>query len=449
MPSGCLRVPARACTRGDCRRWAGWLLGIILRLVRTFSVVGSWDLGSEAEMEHRRQQGRGPLAAHAEGFAAEMSRRGYSPSAVHLRLWLLHSLSRWLEEQDLAPSELTSQHVERFVADRRARGLKSWVSLRSLALPMEYLCSVGVVAPPAEPLRDGPVEGVLAGYRRYLVMERGLAATTIADYEVVARLFLTRRVAAAGLDLFGLSGGDVLAFARAECSRRRTPSAQHAMAALRSLLRYLHVAGLTGSPLAAAVPAIAGRHGGLPKGLSAGEAARLLASCDRRRPVGLRDYAILLLLVRLGLRAGEVAAMRVADVDWRAGEILVRGKGDRQDRLPLPVDVGDALVNYVQRGRAGDAGPSMFARVIAPRGPLRPTGVEAVVHDACVRCGMVPVGAHRLRHTAATGMLRAGGSLPEIAQVLRHRRLETTAIYAKVDRAAVRPLAPPWPGSAR
>ena len=199
MPSGCLRVPARVCTRGDCRRRAGWLLGIILRLVRTFSVVGSWDLGSEAEMEHRRQQGRGPLAVYAEGFAAEMSRRGYSPSAVHLRLWLLHSLSRWLEEQDLAPSELTSQHVERFVADRRARGLKSWVSLRSLALPMEYLCSVGVVAPPAEPLRDGPVEGVLAGYRRYLVMERGLAATTIAEYEVVARLFLTRRVAAAGL----------------------------------------------------------------------------------------------------------------------------------------------------------------------------------------------------------------------------------------------------------
>jgi len=397
-------VPARACTGGDCRRWAGWLLGIILGLVRTFSVVGSWDLGSEAEMEHRRQQGRGPLAAHAEGFAAEMSRRGYSPSAVHLRLWLLHSLSRWLEEQDLAPSELTSQHVERFVTDRRARGLKSWVSLRSLALPMEYLRSVGVVAPPAEPLCDGPVEGVLAGYRRYLVMERGLAATTIADYEVVARLFLTRRVAAAGLDLFGLSGGDVLAFARAECSRRRTPSAQH---------------------------------------------ARLLASCDRRRPVGLRDYAILLLLVRLGLRAGEVAAMRVADVDWRAGEILVRGKGDRQDRLPLPVDVGAALVNYVQRGRGGDAGPSMFARVNAPRGPLRPTGVEAVVHDACVRCGMVPVGAHRLRHTAATGMLRAGGSLPEIAQVLRHRRLETTAIYAKVDRAALRPLAPPLPGSAR
>ncbi len=175
--------------------------------------------------------------------------------------------------------------------------------------------------------------------------------------------------------------------------------------------------------------------------------ARLLASCDRRRAVGRRDYAILLLLSRLGLRAGEIAALRLEDVDWRAGELLVRGKGDRHERLPLPADVGAAIVSYLQhRGRQEVR--ELFVRVNAPHGALRSSAVRAVVHDACVRAGIEPVGSHRLRHTAATAMLRAGASLPEIAEVLRHRRLETTTIYAKVDRAALRELAPAWPGGA-
>ena len=174
--------------------------------------------------------------------------------------------------------------------------------------------------------------------------------------------------------------------------------------------------------------------------------ARLLASCDRRRTVGRRDYAILLLLVRLGLRAAEVAAIGLEDVDWRRGEILIRGKRERHDVLPLPVDVGEAIVSYLQR-RGRSEWPALFVRVTAPAGPLTNDAVRGVVHDACVRAGVAPVGAHRLRHTAATGMLREGASLPEIAQVLRHREIKTTAIYAKVDRARLRPLAKPWPGA--
>lgn len=213
------------------------------------------------------------------------------------------------------------------------------------------------------------------------------------------------------------------------------------MSALRSLPRYLHLAGLTGGGLVDAVPAIAAPYCGVSKSLSAAEVTAMLDSCNCYRPVGLRDYAILLLLVRLGLRTGEVAAVQVNDVDWRSGQILIRGKGDRHELLPLPEDVGQALVEYPQHGRPSDPGASIFARVKAPRGSLTATGVRAVVHDACVRANMAPVGAHRLRHTAATSMLRAGGSLPEIAQVLRHRRLETRTICAKVDRAALGALA--------
>lgn len=393
---------------------------------------------------------RGALAPRASGFQAELARRGYAPESVRRRLWQLDHLSRWLEAEGLAPGELTPARVDEFLEARRARGYRTWVSPRSMVLPLDYLREIGVVPMGAPAVAEGPLEELLGAYRRYLACERGLAESTIADYERVARLFLSERLGAGGPWLEQLSTADVTGFLARECPGRSVPSAKYLVVALRSLLRYLHVAGLTPVSLVWAVPAVAGRRGGaLPRGLEPATVARLLASCDRRRTVGRRDYAILLLLVRLGLRAGEVAALRLEDVDWRRGEVLIRGKGDRQERLPLPADVGEALAGYLRRRRPRDGSRALFVRVIAPRGrALRASAVCAVVHDACVRAGIAPVGAHRLRHTAATGMLRAGGSLPEIAEVLRHRRLETTAIYAKVDRAALRALAQHWPGGA-
>lgn len=173
---------------------------------------------------------------------------------------------------------------------------------------------------------------------------------------------------------------------------------------------------------------------------------RLLSSCDRRRTVGRRDHAILLLLFRLGLRAGEVAAITLDDIDWRAGEFLVRnGKGGRQERLPLPADVGEAIVSYLQRrSRTGER--ALFLRVVAPKGAIRGSAVSAVVRLACKRAGLSPsVGSHALRHTAAIEMLRAGATLQEIGEVLRHQEPRTTARYAKVDRKTLRRLARPWP----
>jgi site-specific recombinase XerD len=322
---------------------------------------------------------------------------------------------------------LTDERAEWFLDARRSAGRVTWVSSRCLALLLEYLREVGAVPESVPAVAGDAVDELLGRYREYLVLERGLASRTIVEYQRTARLFLDEQ-RSAGLER--LTAADVSGFLARECPRRTVPGARHLVSDLRPLLRFLHVAGLIEMPLVWAVPGVADlRDRSLPRGLEPKVVARLLASCDRRRTVGRRDYAIVLLLVRLGLRAAEVAAIELGDLDWRRGEILVRGKRNRHDLLPLPVDVGEAIVSYLKR-RGRSEWPVVFVRVTAPAGPLSNDAVRGVVHDACVRAGVAPVGAHRLRHTAATGMLREGASLPEIAQVLRHREIKTTSIYA-------------------
>lgn len=386
---------------------------------------------------------RGPLAPWAAGFERWLAARGYARSSVRERVRQLARLSGWLEREGLAVWELNEQSAELFVAARREAGCVTWVTSRCMELPLAYLREVGAVSPAVAVASEGPWTGLLVGYRDYLVQERGLAPLTVVGYVRAARLFLEQQQPGR---LESLTAADVSGFLARECPRRSVSGARELVAGLRPLLRYLHVAGLIGAPLVWAVPGVADlRDRSLPRGVEPQVVTGLLASCDRRRTVGRRDYAILLLLVRLGLRAGEVAAMQLEDLDWRAGEILVRGKGDRHDRLPLPVDVGQALVSYLQR-RGSSQFRAVFLRMHAPAGALTRRGVCGVVYDACVRGGLAPVGAHQLRHTAATAMLRQGATLAEIAQVLRHREIKTTASYAKVDRSRLRPLAMPWPG---
>jgi site-specific recombinase XerD len=256
-------------------------------------------------------------------------------------------------------------------------------------------------------------------------------------YGPVARLFLAEREGPDGLELEQLSAADVTRFLTRECPKRSVSGVRDMVCALRSLLRYLHLAGLIEAPLVWAVPSVADlRDRTLPRGLEPASVKELLASCDRRTLLGRRDYAILVLLARLGLRAGEVAAIQLNDVDWRGGLLLVRGKGSRQDVLPLPVDVGEAIVSYLRRRPRCEC-RALFLRVTAPRRELDRSTIGWVVRAACDRAGLPRVGAHRLRHTAATEMLRQGASLAEIGQVLRHREQKTTAIYAKVDRKAL------------
>jgi site-specific recombinase XerD len=392
---------------------------------------------------------RGPLEAFVPGFSVELARLGYTPVSASLQLNLMAHLSGWLTAEGLDAAGLSDEAVERFMAGRRADGFTNHRTARSLAPLLGYLRSLGAAAPSVGPPPDA-VELLLDSYRVFLLSQRGLASSTVEVYVRSVRPFIATRQASGGLALDTLTPGDVTAFVQAANACRRPTTAALVMTALRSLLVFLHVAGLVPTPLQAAVPLAARwRLAGLPKSLTPGEVQRLLAACDRRTRLGRRNYAMLLVLIRLGLRAGEVAALGLDDIDWRAGEIVVRGKGDRLERLPLPVDVGEAIAGYLRCGRPAIAlDRRVFIRVRAPHRGLPPAAVSDVVASVAARAGLEGfVGAHKLRHTTATSMVAAGATLADVGQVLRHRRLMTTAIYAKVDRDGLRLVARAWPGS--
>jgi integrase/recombinase XerD len=385
----------------------------------------------------------GPLQEYAPGFAAELAGLGYTAGSASVQMLTVAHLSRWLAAEGLDAAGLTPLVAERFLADRRAAGYTRHLSPEALAPLLGFLRRLGAVPlPPGLPGPGTPAEVLLGRYRACLAGERGLAPSTVSHYMAEARLFLGR---VPGADLGGLAdlaAAQVSGFVAAECRGRGTGSAKMLVTALRSLLRFLFADGLLAADLEGAVPAVAGwRAAGLPKALPAGHVAALLGSCDRGTAAGRRDFAVLMLLARLGLRACEVAALDLDDVSWRAGEIVIRGKGRRDERMPLPADVGEALAGYLRYGSR-----AVFVRALAPAGPLSAGAVKAVVRRACRRAGLAEAGAHRLRHTAATQMLRAGSPLAEIGQVLRHRSAATTAIYAKADHAALAALALPWPG---
>jgi integrase/recombinase XerD len=393
----------------------------------------------------------GPLAAFAAGFAGELARQGYTPHSVRFQMRLMAHLSRWLMGEGLDVGDLRTTEVERFLCARRAAGHRHHLSIKAMRPMLDYLCGLGAApTPPPPSTPSSPVEVALERYRSYLTVERGLGNATARGYVDAVRPFLRGRVSPDGLalDLEHLRAADVIAFVVARCPHQSRGAAKMTVTALRSLLGFLHVDGAIERSLATAVPSVAGRRlAGLPKGLEPAQVRRLLASCDSSTWNGCRDIAILTMLVRLGLRAGEVATLRLDDIDWRAGEIVVRGKANCTERLPLPTDVGEAVAAYLRCGRPASAqGRTVFVRIKAPHRTLSSSGVSNVVAAAARRAGLGRIHAHRLRHTAATQMLRAGASLPEVGQILRHRRALTTAIYAKVDREALRTIARPWPG---
>ena len=285
---------------------------------------------------------------------------------------------------------------------------------------------------------------VVEAYRDWLVTERSLAPSTIRYYVAGARLFVSecRRD-----DLQSLTLDEVTTFMVRHCPQLAVGSAKKLATGLRSFLGYLHLQGLTDHQLAQAVPAPPRSQEGLPRWMASPELEALLAASDDQSAIAARDHAILVMLVRLGLRAAEVAGLSLDDIDWHAGEITVRGKGACIEALPLPVDVGEALVAYLKHGRAKTSCRAFFLRAGAPVG-LSTTEVAGVVRRAAARAGLSSIGPHRLRHSAATAMLRAGASLDEVGQVLRQRDPVVTAHYAKVDFVALRQLAAPWPGDA-
>jgi integrase/recombinase XerD len=395
--------------------------------------------------EPSRVRVTGPLEPFAEGFIADLEEAGYRPAAAAVQVRVLAHLSGWMRDEQVSPGQLRELELERFRREHLAR----FASVRGagLAVVLGYLRGLGVV-PAVKSRALTAADELLEQFRRYLTVERGLSVGTVRGYVDIVRPFVESRVTSTGVvDLWELSPADVLGFLLAETGRRSRKSAKLLVSALRSLLGFWHVQGLVGRPLAGAVPSVAGwRLQGLPRALEADQVRALLDSCDRSTVAGIRDFAISTMLVRLGMRRGEVAALRLDDIDWRAGEIIVRGKGQRIERLPLPADVGEAIAVYLRDARPpGFPGREVFVRIKAPRAPLTAGGVTQVVVSASKRAGIGEVTAHRLRHTAATELLRQGAPLQEIGELLRHRSVLTTAIYAKVDRDRLRELARPWP----
>lgn len=390
----------------------------------------------------------GALAGHVDGYRAWLAGHGYTAQTARHLLRDLGQVGLWLSRNGLDVAGLDEAQLEMHVADLRRAGRRRVCGPRGLVPLLTYLRESGVVPEPQVIL--SPADALLTRYRSWMESERGLSASTMLRYEKTARRFLAEQATPGGVFApAGLTGADLSAFLLRECARVSAGSAKGRVAELRSLMRFLHLHGVIAAELGAAVPPVGGwRFASVPPVMAPGDVQRLLDHTPRHDPVGVRDYAILLLVARLGLRSIEVARLLLDDVDWRCGEIVVRGKARREDRLPLPADAGEAVVAYLSGARPRVPSRHVFLTCKAPRGPIRADLVGDVVERACLRAGSPRVGPHRLRHALAAEMLRQGAALTAIGQVLRHQDLATTALYAKVDFSALRAVAQPWPGGA-
>ena len=395
----------------------------------------------------------GPIGPHLESFAALISRQGYCQRSGWLKVRLVADLSRWLYRRQRSLQKLDETWTAAFLQARWQRIARCAGDLATMTLLLRHLRQTEVVAPSSPASVRGDIALIGRDYEGFLLEERSLTRSSVDQYLAVARRFLSHCFPNGKVYLARLCAEHVTDFVSQDAANLGHRTVQLAASVLRSFLAFLFQKGRISTNLSSAVPRVAGRSlSQLPRYLEQEQVGQVLRSCDRRRKVGKRDYAILLLLARLGLRAGEVVRLTLDDLDWHAGELLVRGKGARVDRLPLLQDVGQALADYLQKGRPECSSRRLFIQCKAPyEGFARAGSVSSLVRAALERAQLCPQnkGAHLLRHSLATGMLRNGASLAQIGQVLRHQLPQTTEIYAKVDLDALRRLALPWLGGGR
>lgn len=389
----------------------------------------------------------GPLEDHAPAVAEELARVGYTAFSAGQHMAFVAHLSRWMGRKHLSVGDLTVEVLEMYFSSRRAAGYVNYWTMKSARPLCRVLASRGIVVTSTEEPTASQL--LLDRFGDYLTQVRGLAEGTATCYIGRIRPLAVARLEKAGNGFDGLTITDVHRFLSERCTGEAASSAQLCVSAVRSFLGFLQQDGTALSVPAVAVPSAARwARAALPQDLDPVVVTALLAGCDRATAVGLRDYAIMLLLCRIGLRAGEVAGLELSDMHWSAGEFVVRGKGNHRARLPLPVDVGEAIVEYLRHARPTDTHQSaVFLGHKAPHNPLGAARLSSAVAREGRRAGLGTIHSHRLRHTAATQMLRGGSSLAEVGLVLRHQRQLTTAIYAKVDRDALRSITRVWPGA--
>ena len=390
------------------------------------------------------------IGSYLESFAAHQAACGYASRTVQSQRQLLGHFNEWLMRRRCDIHQLNDALVDTFLKGRQRRGRLHRGHATTVHQFLAHLRARGALAASAPVVDPSALGQLQRDYAQYLTTERGLAPVTVSDYVAVLRTFLTDRFGDGPLALGTLDVSTVTTFVIRRAHTLSPRTAQGLVTALRSICRFLRQRGVMDRDLAAGLPSVSDwRLATLPKYLQPEEVERVLQTCDRQTRVGRRNHAILLLLARLGLRAGEILALELDDIQWRAGEILVRSsKRLPQDRLPLLAEVGDALATYLRQDRQPHTTRRVFLCTKAPRrGFGHPSTVSTIVQRALAQAGLSPAlkGAHLFRHSLATRMLRHGASLPEIGLVLRHRTVQTTEIYAKVDLAGLRALAQPWP----
>jgi len=400
------------------------------------------------------QAPEGPLAAHLGLFAELLSEQGYTPDYIHRQVLLGARFSQWLKQQGVALPGIIADHPTRFLRYRARQVQPNLGDAAALKHLLDFLRDSGTI--PTEKISPRPLtpaERYTQAYETYLREARGLARATIVNYVPFIRSFLNERFHDDPVTLSRLSAGDVMGFVQRQAPRLHPKRAKLLTSALRSFLQYARYRGQTKLDLVAAVPIVANwSMPSIPRAIAPDQIHQLLDSIDRHTAMGRRDYAILLLLARLGLRSGEVTSLELDDIDWNAGHMSVRGKSGQRSELPLPAEVGKAIAAYLKLGRPPSTCRRVFLRAKAPiRGFQGSSGVGSMVRHRLQRAGIAAptYGAHQFRHGLATELLRQGASLSEIGELLGHQNPETTKIYTKVDVDALRALALPWPGGGR
>ena len=396
----------------------------------------------------------GPLAPHIGPFAESLREQGYALASIHRHVLLAACFSRWLQQRGVSLRSITSDHPPRYLRYRMRRVQRGRGDLAALGHLLAFLhCERLVPAERIPSRRLTSAERCAQAYERYLREIRGLAKATIVNYVPFIRSFLKDCFDDGPVMLSRLCASDVVRFVQRQAAHLHQKRAKLLTCALRSFLRYVRYLGKTKLDLAAAVPIVANwSMSSIPRAITEDQVRHLLSSVDRRTAMGRRDYAILILLARLGLRSGEVASLELGDIDWKAGQLSVRGKTGQRSELPLTAEVGKVIAAYLRRGRPHSTSRRVFLRAKAPvRGFRGASGVGSIVRHRLQRAGIdaPTLGAHQFRHGLASSLLRHGASLSEIGELLGHHNPETTKIYIKVDLDALRTLALPWPGGVR
>lgn len=396
---------------------------------------------------------QGPLSEHLDAYAAAVAEQGYAHHSIGRQIVAIADFSLWLKHKHIEIEALDDQVVDRFLRLRRRQQLVGRGDPKALDRMLSLLRQKGIVKPCQPAVADNARSTITAEFHCYLLRELGRSLSTAKNYVPFIDRFLTERFQNRTPDLTLLRAPDVTGFVIRHAHQLSPVRAGIMVTALRSFFRYLRHRGAIATDLAGCVPAVPNWSlSTLPRFLPAAAVERLLKRCDRKTAVGRRNHAILLLLAKLGVRAGEVIRLSLDDIDWDAGQVTIHGKGGRSAQLPLPGDVGTALAAYLRRDRPPSASRRVFLRHRAPlTGFANPSTLSSIVRRALKHADIesAHTGAHVLRHSLATSLLRQGGSLDEIGELLRHQSPNTTAIYAKVDVTALHTLALPWPGGGR